>query len=284
MDRKEDDKVKILDEIEQIGIVPVVVMDDAKDAQALAKALIDGGLPCAEVTFRTAAAGAVIRNMLSAYPDLLVGAGTILNIEQAKKAIDAGAKFIVSPGINPEVVEYCQTQNVCVIPGCANPTNVEQAIGLGLDVVKFFPAEQAGGLAMLKAMSGPYPGIRYMPTGGISEKNLHDYTSYNKIVACGGSFMVKKEFIEKQDFDAVTRLSRKAVDLMLDVRLADLVNVDGKNQIIFEADHLDRVKYHWSKRGFVFDAKTAVYENDRMCAIEANTKEQDCNVKFVCRA
>lgn len=271
----------IYGEIEKIGIVPVVVMDEPDDAAQLAKALSDGGVPCAEVTFRTPRAAEVIKKMTEAYPDMLVGAGTVLNVEQAKKAIAAGATFIVSPGLNPEVVTYCKEQNVVVIPGCANPTNVEEAMRLGLDVVKFFPAEQAGGLPMMKAMSAPYPGIRFMPTGGISEKNLFDYVSYNKVVACGGSFMVKKEFLEKKDFFQVMDLTKKAVDIMLNVKLVEIKKFDGENRIVMSANNLKRVMYHWAKRGLEFDVDSIVYQKDQIQSVVGYTEEHDVTIQFI---
>ena len=187
---------EILKEMSNIGIIPVVALNDAKDAAPLAKALIDGGIPCAEVTFRTDAAEESIRIMATEYPEMLVGAGTVLTIEQVDRAVNAGAKFIVSPGLNPKVVKYCVDNNILVIPGCTNPSDVEVAIELGLETVKFFPAEPAGGLPMIKAMSAPYTKMKFMPTGGINENNLKGYLDFSKIVACGGSWMVKNDLIE----------------------------------------------------------------------------------------
>ncbi len=163
---------KVLEEISKIGIVPVIALDDVKDAELLAKALIEGGIPCAEVTFRTKAAEESIKIMSSKFPELLVGAGTVLTIEQADKAVAAGAKFIVSPGFNPKVVKHCIEKDIPVTPGCSSPSDVEQAIELGLEVVKFFPAEAAGGLNMIKSMAAPYVNMKFMPTGGINEKNV----------------------------------------------------------------------------------------------------------------
>lgn len=273
----------IYEKIEKIGIVPVVVMDEPDDAAQLAKALSDGGVPCAEVTFRTPRAAEVIKKMTETAPDMLVGAGTILNVEQAKQAIASGASFIVSPGLNPEVVTYCLVQNVCVIPGCANPTNVEEAMRLGLHIVKFFPAEQAGGLSMMKAMSAPYPGIRFMPTGGISEKNLYEYTSYDKVIACGGSFMVKKELLEKKDFFRIRELTKKSVDLMLDVKLVEIKKFEGENRIVMSASNLKRVMYHWEKRGLEFDVDSVVYKNDKVQSVVGYTKERDVTIQFIAR-
>ena len=187
---------EVLEQIRKIGIVPVVKLDRVEDAVPLAESLCKGGLPCAEVTFRTAAAAGAIAAIRKAFPDMLLGAGTVLTTKQVDEAMEAGATFIVSPGLNPEVVKYCVDNKIPVTPGCSNPSDIEQAISLGLDVVKFFPAEAAGGLAMIKAMSAPYVNMKFMPTGGISAKNLNEYLSFNKIIACGGSWMVKDDLIK----------------------------------------------------------------------------------------
>jgi 2-dehydro-3-deoxyphosphogluconate aldolase / (4S)-4-hydroxy-2-oxoglutarate aldolase len=213
---------EILKKISELGIVPVVKIDNAADAVSLGKALIDGGLPCAEITFRTAAAAEAIRNISKAYPEMLVGAGTVLNVEQAKKAIEAGSKFIVSPGFNPAVVEYCIQKGIPITPGCSNPTDIEMALGFGLEVVKFFPAEAFGGLNTLKAMSAPYGMVKFIPTGGIDTKNILDYLAFNKVLACGGSWMVKDDMIKSGNFAEITRLTREAVNLMLGFELAHI--------------------------------------------------------------
>ena len=210
---------EVLEKISKIGIVPVVVLDDAKDAEPLAEALIKGGLPCAEVTFRTAAAEESIRIMAQKFPEMLVGAGTVLTTEQVDRAVNAGAKFIVSPGLNPKIVKYCIEKGVPVTPGTSNPSDVEAAIELGLDVVKFFPAEQAGGLAMIKAMSAPYVNMKFMPTGGINAKNICDYLAFDKIIACGGSWMVKKDLVAAGKFDEIQALTEEAVRTMLGFEL-----------------------------------------------------------------
>lgn len=186
----------VLRKIQLMGIVPVVKLDDAKDAVPLAKALCDGGLPCAEVTFRTAAAEESIRLMREAFPHMLIGAGTVLTTEQVDLAVNAGATFIVSPGLNPKVVRYCVDKGIPITPGCSAPSDVEVAIELGLEVVKFFPAEAAGGLAMIKAMAGPYVNMKFMPTGGINANNLTSYLDFPKVIACGGSWMVKDDIIK----------------------------------------------------------------------------------------
>ena len=177
--------------IQEMGVVPVVVLNDAKDAKPLAQALCEGGLPCAEVTFRTEAAEESIRLMTECYPDMFVGAGTVLTTEQVDRAVNAGAKFIVSPGFDPEIVDYCLEKNIPIYPGCITPSEVAQAVKRGLEVVKFFPAEQFGGVSTIKALAAPYVGVKFMPTGGVNAKNLDSYLSCDKIVACGGSWMVK---------------------------------------------------------------------------------------------
>ncbi len=200
-------------QIKETGIIPVVVLDDAKDALPLAKALTEGGLPCAEVTFRTAAAAESIRLMTQHYPEMLVGAGTVLTTEQVDQAIEAGAKFIVSPGLNPRIVKYCQSKSVLMIPGCSNPSDMEQALELGLKVVKFFPAEPAGGLKYIKAVAAPYTELSFMPTGGISPANVSEYLAYDRILACGGSWMVKGSLVKEGNFAEITRLTAEAAAL-----------------------------------------------------------------------
>lgn len=209
---------KILEELGNYGIVPVVVLNRVEDAKPLAKALCDGGLKCAEVTFRTDAAEESIRIMSAEYPEMLVGAGTVLTINQVDRAVAAGAKFIVSPGFDPEIVDYCISKDIPVVPGCITPSEVAQGVKRGLEVVKFFPAEQAGGLAMLKAMAAPYTTMKFMPTGGISAKNLAEYLSFKKIIACGGSWMVKADLVDAGDYEKITALTKEAVELVKESR------------------------------------------------------------------
>ena len=229
-----------IETFEKIGIVPVVVLDDAKDAAPLADALCKGGLPCAEVTFRTAAAYESIKNMVKARPEMFVGAGTVLTTEQVDQAVEAGAKFIVSPGLNPTVVKYCQEKGVPIVPGTNNPSNIETALELGLNVVKFFPAEQSGGIAMIKAMSAPYTNVRFMPTGGVNAKNLNDYLSFDKIIACGGSWMVKKDLVAAGKFDEIQKLTEEAVRTMLGFELRHIgVNCEDEAEAESVADKYD---------------------------------------------
>lgn len=208
----------ILKKIGEIGIVPVVVLKDSSDALPLSEALVKGGLSCAEITFRTSAAEESIRLISKANPDILVGAGTVLTVEQADKAMNAGAKFIVSPGLNPKVVEHCLKNNYPVCPGIATPSEIECALGFGLDVVKFFPAEACGGLKMIKAMSAPYSNVKFMPTGGISSLNVAEYLECDKILACGGSWMVKSDLISEKKFDEIEKLVNEASKIVKKIR------------------------------------------------------------------
>lgn len=208
----------IYSKIKETGIIPVVVLDQAEDAAPLAKALCDGGIPCAEVTFRTQAAEEAIRVMSEKYPQMLVGAGTVLTTDQVNRAVEAGAKFIVSPGLNPTVVDYCVKRGIPIIPGCSTPSDVEVAMEFGLSVVKFFPAEPAGGLNYIKAISAPYSNIRFMPTGGINPKNVSSYLECPAILACGGSWMAKKELIREGKYDEIEKLVREAVELVSEAR------------------------------------------------------------------
>ena len=204
----------IFDKLANIKLVPVIVIKDAEKAVPLAQALCAGGLPCAEVTMRTPQAADAIRAISQAMPDMLLGAGTVLTPAQVDIATNAGAKFIVSPGLNPKVVEYCLSKNIPVLPGVCTPSEVELGLSLGLTALKFFPAEAAGGTAMLKALSGPYGGVRFMPTGGITQKNLHEYLGIKTVFACGGSWMVKDDLIDAGNFEAITSLTREAVAML----------------------------------------------------------------------
>ena len=219
----------VLEQISKIGIVPVVKIDRAEDALPLAKALCAGGLPCAEVTFRTDAAAEAIKIMTENFPSMCVGAGTVLNAAQVDAAVAAGAKFIVSPGLNPRTVKYCQEKGVPITPGTSSPSDIEQAIELGLEVVKFFPAEQSGGLAKIKAMAAPYVNMKFMPTGGINAKNLTSYLDFPKIIACGGSWMVPGDLINAGEWDKIEQLTREAVQTMLGFELAH-VGINGANE------------------------------------------------------
>jgi 2-dehydro-3-deoxyphosphogluconate aldolase/(4S)-4-hydroxy-2-oxoglutarate aldolase len=220
---------EVLEKLSAIGIVPVIAISDVEKAVPLAKALVAGGIPCAEVTFRTAEAEEAIRRMAEAVPELIVGAGTVLTPEQADRAVAAGSKFIVSPGLNPKVVKHCLDKGYVITPGTANPSDVEVAIELGLEVVKFFPAEAAGGIKMIKSMAAPYTKMRFMPTGGINADNLNNYLSFDKIICCGGSWMVPKDALNAGDFDKITDLCKEAVQSMLGLEVAH-VGINAANE------------------------------------------------------
>lgn len=198
--------------IEELKVVPVVVIDDEKDAVSLARALCEGGLPVAEVTFRTSAAKGSIEKITKEVPEMLVGAGTILSIDQAREAIEAGAKFIVSPGFDEKVVDYCISESVPVFPGCITPTEIIRAMNMGLKIVKFFPAEQFGGVGTIKALSAPFGEMKFMPTGGISLDNVKDYLDVKNVIACGGSYMVKKDLISSGNFEKIKELTKMTVE------------------------------------------------------------------------
>ena len=231
---------EIAEKFQKFGVVPVVVLEDTKDAVPLAKALVEGGLPCAEVTFRTEAAEESIRLMAEQFPEMLVGAGTVLTTEQVDAAVGAGAKFIVSPGFDPKIVDYCLEKDIPVFPGCITPSEVAQAVKRGLKVVKFFPAEQAGGVAMIKAMAAPYTQMKFMPTGGINAKNINSYLAFDKILACGGSWMVKKDLVAAGEFDKIRDLTKEAVQTMLGFELAHIgINCDSETEAEKTADAFD---------------------------------------------
>ena len=206
------------DTFHQLGVIPVVVIEDVNNAASLGEALIAGGLPCAEITFRTDAAEASIQTLSSLLPDLLVGAGTVLTVEQAEKAVCGGAKFLVTPGFDEDVVAYSLSQGVPIYPGVATPTEINMALKMGLNVVKFFPAEAAGGLKTLKAISGPYVDVKFIPTGGISSTNLPDYLSLPSVLACGGSWLVKKTLISSGEFETIEQLAKEATAIVNEVR------------------------------------------------------------------
>ena len=210
--------MNVAETISKMCVVPVVVLNDVKDAAPLAKALVEGGLPCAEVTFRTAAAEESIRIMATEFPEMFVGAGTVLTIDQVDRAVNAGAKFIVSPGFDPEIVDYCLSKDIPIFPGCITPSELAQAVKRGLKVVKFFPAEQFGGVATIKALAAPYTSVKFMPTGGVNAKNLEKYLSFDRIIACGGSWMVSGALVKEGKFDEIKELTAEAVKLVADIR------------------------------------------------------------------
>ena len=209
---------EVLEHLEQTGIVPVIALDDAAAAVPLARALAAGGLPAAEVTFRTPAAADAIAAIAAEVPEVLVGAGTVLTCAQVDEALEAGARFVVSPGFNPRTVDYALEKGTLMMPGISNASGVEQALERGLSTVKFFPAEPAGGLPYIKALAGPYGGVRYMPTGGINPGNVADYLACPHVICCGGTWMAPKELVAKGRFDEIARLCREAADLVAKAR------------------------------------------------------------------
>lgn len=219
----------IIKEMSNYGIVPVIKIETLEDAVPLAKALCAGGLPIAEVTFRTDCAAQAIRAMREACPEMIVGAGTVLNTTQVDEAINAGSQFIVSPGLNPNTVKYCIEKNIPIIPGTSCPSDMEKAIELGLNIVKFFPAEANGGLKSIKAMAAPYGQLKFMPTGGINPTNLIHYLAYDKIIACGGTWMVPDDLIKAKDFKGIEQLTHDAINKMLDIHL-DHVGINCTQQ------------------------------------------------------
>ncbi|MGB4440595.1 MAG: bifunctional 4-hydroxy-2-oxoglutarate aldolase/2-dehydro-3-deoxy-phosphogluconate aldolase [Sedimentibacter sp.] len=219
----------LLKRISAYGIVPVIKINDVEKAVPLATAITDGGLPLAEVTFRTEQAEEAIKRISSECPDMLVGAGTVLTTEQVDKAVNAGAKFIVSPGFNRNVVNYCINNGITIIPGTSTPSDMEAAMEAGLDVVKFFPAEQSGGVSYLKAVGGPYTNLKFIPTGGINAKNLNDYLSMKNVAACGGTWMVSEDLIQKSDFETITSLTKEAVKNMLGFEIGH-VGINSENE------------------------------------------------------
>ena len=233
---------EVFERINKLGIVPVIKIEDSKDALPLGKALVNGDLPIAEITFRTIAAEESIKTLTDNLPEILVGAGTVLTVDQAKKAVAAGAKFIVSPGFNSNIVDYCLENNIVVTPGVNSPTQIEMALEKGLEIVKFFPAEASGGLAALKAMSAPYTMIKFIPTGGINPANLLSYLTHPSVYACGGSWMVKPELISAGNFKEITAISKEAVSTLLGFQLAHLgINEENKENALDSATLLSQI-------------------------------------------
>lgn len=288
----------IIKKISLYGIVPVIKIEHLEDAVPLAKALCNGGLPIAEITFRTQCAKAAIKAMKEACPQMIIGAGTVLNTIQVDEAIEAGSEFIVSPGLNPKTVQYCLNKNIPILPGCANPSDMEQAIELGLQVVKFFPAEANGGLPAIKAMAAPYNDLKFMPTGGISTANLTEYLSFDKIIACGGTWMVSEELINNKKWDEISAITKQAIKTMLNIQfhhigigandnglqLAALINNPHQellkssamvDQVEFMFDYdsgtfhhlclstknIERAIFYLKKLGYTFDYNNIRYNN-----------------------
>ena len=248
----------VLEELRLIGIIPVIKIDDAAKAVPLAKALIAGGIPCAEVTFRTAQGEEAMRLINKEVPGILLGAGTVLSTAQVDKAIAAGAKFIVSPGFNPKVVSYCVEKGIPITPGCSNPSDIEMALEYGLEVVKFFPAEQAGGLEYIKAIAAPYTTMNFIPTGGINAQNVAKYIAYEKIHACGGSWMVSADLINAGEFDKISFLCREAQYNLLGFQMVHVgINLDNEDEALKAAKRFSALFGFHNK-----DGNTSIFSGD----------------------
>jgi len=251
---------ELLKEISKIGIVPVVTLDCTNHALALAKALKAGGINCAEITFRTSAARESIKAVSKEFPQMLVGAGTVLTKQQVDDAVGAGAKFIVSPGLNPNIVKYCLEKNITIIPGCSSASDIETALELGLDTVKFFPAENAGGINMIKSLSAPYTNVNFMPTGGINLKNINSYLNFKKVIACGGSWITSKELINKEDFASITKLSKEVISAILGFEVTHTgINTKDEAQMNETADLLSGI-FGFARR----ETSSSVFAGERL--------------------
>lgn len=234
--------MEMIQKLSLAGLVPVIKVEDAADAVPLCKALSEGGLPVAEITFRSDAAEESIRRVHQELPQVMLGAGTVLTTQQVDRAVAAGAAYIVSPGLNPAVVKHCQEKGIPIVPGCANPSDIEVALSLGLTTIKFFPAEALGGLAMIKALSGPFGNVTFLPTGGVNQKNLNDYLGFSKVLACGGSWMVPEDAVKAKDWDRIRELTRNAVNAMLGLELIHVgLNVGTPEQAAEVAQTLSRL-------------------------------------------
>jgi len=209
---------QIVRQFEQMGVFPIIVIDNPEDAAPLGEALLKGGMPCAEVTFRTAGAAAAIESLAKTFPEMLIGAGTVLKPEQAQQAKDCGARFVLSPGFNPTVVDYCRNIELPIFPGVCTPSEIEAAMGKGLTTLKFFPAEAMGGLAFLKAVCAPLSMVRFLPTGGVNTENLKAYLAFDRVLACAGTWIARKEWLRDRRFDLIQNEAAEAVRIAQSVR------------------------------------------------------------------
>jgi len=297
----------IFDELELLGIIPVVTIDDEKKAVNVAKALCRGGINAAEITCRTDAAMKAIENIATDCPDMLLGAGTVLSTSQLDDAINAGAKFIVTPGFNPKIIKRSRQKNIPVLPGVNNPSNIEAALEMGIKTVKFFPAEASGGLKYIKALSGPYGMMKFIPTGGISLQNISEYVSFPKIAACGASFITEKALISDENYDEITRLAQETVKkvqgfeplhvgiastdeaeaaektaFFTDIlgmtakknaassfidNLIEIVNFPGANHIGIGVNNVERSVFYLQNKGIDIDEKTKIYDHNRLNSV-----------------
>jgi len=225
----------ILEQLNLIGIIPVVVIDEAINSEPLAQALYEGGLPTMEITFRTKAATDAISIVAKRYPDIVLGAGTVIQVDQVKTAMDCGAKFIVSPGLHRKVIEYCLSNEIIIIPGILTPTEIGEALNLGIEVMKFFPAEASGGIEYLKAISAPYKNVKFIPTGGLDESNILQYLKLPQVFACGGSWMVKADLIKNKRFEDIKNLTSSALSKMFGFRLLNIGISDKESKRVTQA-------------------------------------------------
>lgn len=237
---------EITKKIYEFGIIPVVKIDYAEDAIPVSRALRKGGLNCVEITFRTEAAQDSIRQIATEFPDMLIGAGTVLTTQQADQAINSGASFIVTPGFNPKIIDHCLDRGYMIYPGCSNATDIESALEKGLSDLKFFPAEASGGLPVIKALSGPFPSVNFIPTGGINEENLNNYLSCDKVIACGGSWMVKETLIKEKRFEEIEFITKNSIQKMLSFKLHHIgINCENNESAIQEAQLINNL-FNWS--------------------------------------
>ena len=251
----------VLSRLAAAGVVPVVVLDNAADAVPTAKAMVAGGIDVMEITFRTAAAADSIRAVAAEVPEMLVGAGTVLNLEQCKLAVECGAKFIVSPGYDEETVAWCVENGVAVTPGCVTPTEIMAALKHGLKVVKFFPANVYGGLSAIKALSGPFVGLKFIPTGGVNQQNLGEFVSNPSIHAVGGSWVCPKADIAAHNFDKITLLCAEARRGVLGFELAHVgINCENAEDSLAVCNELEKA--------FDFEVKTGNSSNFASTGVE----------------
>ncbi len=267
----------IYETFRDIGIIPVVAIEDASKAAGLAHALVAGGLPASEVTFRTACAEEAIREMIKAEPNMLVGAGTVLNVEQAERAAAAGAKFIVSPGYNPDVVDWCIAHNMPTMPGVSNPSEITAAVNKGLKYVKLFPAERKGGYKIIDDFGGPFPGVSFMPTGGVTTENVGEYAKRKNIICMGGTWMVKKPLIEGEKWDEITKICKEAVKAMHNFHI-DHVGINAKN-----ADDAAKIADTFALFGLARkDGNSSIFSSEQIEIMKENGRGTYGHLSMVC--
>jgi len=263
----------IAKKLKLIGLVPVIKLDDVEKAVPLARALADGGIPCAEITFRTAQAEESIKRITAELPGMLVGAGTVLTVDQADRALAAGAKFAVAPGLNPKIAQHCIEIGLPFFPGCSGPSDIEAALEMGFKTVKFFPAEQLGGVKTLKALAAPYTEVSFMPTGGVNEANIADYLAFDKVVACGGSWMAEASLVASGNFAEITRLAAKAVKTVLGFKLESagdgpLGAMFGAGETVVSTPNMDRAVAYLKSKGFEADGGVMEYNGAKIRMIK----------------